>query len=88
MSGVPARSLMCTAAGAMTRKNRQKHRQNDRQFAPLPPGRPAACCHGTWRSLVLSSHRGTPRALLVYGKRVVVYNIGAARTNASDSSPA
>ena len=25
----------------MTRKNRQKHRQNDRQFAPLPSGMPA-----------------------------------------------
>jgi hypothetical protein len=24
----------------MTRKNRQKHRQNDRQFAPLSPGLP------------------------------------------------
>jgi hypothetical protein len=35
---VPSWSLVCAAAGAMTRKNRQKHRQNDRQFAPLSPG--------------------------------------------------
>jgi hypothetical protein len=26
-------TLVCGAARAMTRKNRQKHRQNDRQFA-------------------------------------------------------
>jgi hypothetical protein len=63
----------------MTRKNRQKHRQNDRQFAAWRPGLPAPG--------VLSWHVAQPgpqepalrsphgRALLVYDKRVAVYNI-------------
>jgi hypothetical protein len=34
---IPSYSPVCATTGAMTRKNRQKHRQFDRQFAPLPP---------------------------------------------------
>jgi hypothetical protein len=34
VSGTPTRSPVCTGAGAMTRKNRQKHRQFVWPFAP------------------------------------------------------